>query len=83
MKVRIVSDGSIMGTRVEGPDGIDLGRIIDRVDFQHSGGDIPRADLSLTMVEFEYEGRARMVGPNGKAVRRIEYQDGTVDTFDG
>lgn len=83
MKVRIVSDGSIMGTRVEGPDGSDLGRFINRVDFRHDGGSIPRVELSLTMVELECEGRASMVGPNGKAVRRIEYEDGTVDTFDG
>ena len=82
MKVRIESDGSITGTRIKDGEGRDLAARVCGVRFSHDAAGVPEAELTLQMVEFEYEGNARMIGPNGKQVRRIEYSDGSEDVFE-
>lgn len=81
MDVKIVSTGEPFGTRILGPDGSDLSRYCSGVEWIHDAGELPRAVVRLSLIELEVDARARFVAPNGKAVRRIEYEDGAVDEF--
>lgn len=44
---------------------------------------LPELEIDLGLVPVTVEGRAKMLGPNGKEVRSIKYTDGTEDRFDG
>lgn len=83
MKVRIEADGSTMGTRVVTEDGRDISDRVTAVTFRHQSGRPPQVDIDLQFVPLHQIGEvdARMLGPGGKEVRRIEYADGTVDVF--
>lgn len=82
MKVRIESDGSMGGTRVLDQNGNDLTKKLAGVTFRHNAGDFPMAEVDLHFVDVAaIDTPARMIGPGGKEVRRIEYVDGSVDEF--
>lgn len=84
MKVCIESDGSMGGTRVLDQNGNDLTKKLAGVTFRHSAGGFPMAEIDLHFVGITANDTpARMIGPGGKEVRRIEYVDGTVDEFAG
>lgn len=53
--LKIVSDGSVMGTRVYDADGNDVTRsmCISGIQWQHQTGDIPRAVLTCVLAEIE------------------------------
>lgn len=81
MRLKIESDGSTCGTKITAEDGSEI-RATELV-FRHKGGEIPTAEVTLHFVDLTASVSARMVGPNGKDVRRIEYMDGTEERFDG
>lgn len=82
MKVSIKADGSLKGTKVLA-DGKDLGGKISRVRFDHEAGVPPTIELDLVLIDMvEITGEARMIGPGGKQVKRIEYMDGAVEDFE-
>lgn len=77
--VKITSDGLM--THVMREDGTDLSRMITSVSFDHDAGSPARIRLELSFIPIEVRGRAEMIGPKGRAVKRIEYVDGTEDVF--
>lgn len=81
MDVKIISTGEPCGTRIIGPGGVDLSEHCTGITWTHDAGELPRADVRLGLIEFEVDGEARFVAPNGKAVRRIEYEDGEIEVF--
>jgi hypothetical protein len=82
MKVTIKVDGTPTGTRVVSSNGADISDQIAGVTFRHGAGEIPTAELQLALVAIEaVDTPARMMGPSGKEVRRIEYADGSTDEF--
>lgn len=82
MKVRIESDGSGVGTRVLDQNGNDMSSGIASITFRHVGGGFPVAEIELSFIEVTAtDTPARMIGPTGKDVRRIEYADGSFDEF--
>jgi hypothetical protein len=82
MKVRIESDGSPTGTRVVDQSGNDISNRVTGVTFRHNAGEVPWVELDLGFIEISaVETKARMIGPGGKEVRRIEYADGSEDVF--
>src|SRR5690625_3773382 len=82
-KIRIEADGDPIGTRVLDDEGKDLSSWVTGVRWSHDAGGIPELELDLGLVPVTVEGRAKMIGPNGKEVRSIQYTDGTEDRFDG
>lgn len=77
MKLRLVADGSVCGTRVVD---VDTGRTIDcaAVRFEHRAGDIPKLELELQMIETEGDGVVhRFYIPTIGYVRAVELEDGT------
>ena len=81
MKVKIVSDGQPGGTKVLTDDGQDISSCVGGVIWRHRAGEVPEAELELVLIPFEGVASAKVIAPNGKAVRRIEYEDGTIDEF--
>lgn len=81
MRVTIKSDGEPLGTIVTTEDGVDLSDRISGVSFSHDSGELPRLNLYLGLTPLVIEGYARMIGPDGRQVRRIEYVDGSAETF--
>jgi hypothetical protein len=82
MKIRIAGEGSAFGSRVTD----NAGRVLDgvrSVTWRHEAGEPPRAEVELMFVPLDLidEVEARMIGPAGKEVRRIEYADGSVDEY--
>lgn len=77
MKVVVKSDGTAIGTRV-----IDMhGNIVDGVrvvTWRHEAGGLPVAEVEMFFAGLETPCEARMIGPKGVEVRRIEYADGSV-----
>lgn len=83
MKVRVEADGTPSGTRIITGDGdTSLTKKVSGIVFRHEGGGIPRIELEMGLVPMTVEGRAVMMGPGGREIRRIEYADGTADEFD-
>lgn len=81
MTLKITSNGQPYGSHVE-LDGRNLDGFVTEVSWRHRAGDIPRAEIALGLIELEAAGAVvRVVAPNGKDVRRIEYMDGSVDEF--
>lgn len=81
MKVRVEADGGRSGTRIVDENGRDLSSHVTGVIFRHQGGGPPEIELELGYVVAAIEGHAKMLGPSGKEVRRIEYMDGTSDEY--
>ena len=80
-KASIVADGSIGGTVIS-VNGESINDKVQSVTFRHNGGGIPAVEIDLMLIEIGVvDAPARMIGPGGKEVRRIEYADGTVDEF--
>lgn len=82
MKIRISGEGSAFGSQIT--DG--AGRVLDgvrAVSWRHEAGEPPQAEVELLFVPLHLadEVDARMLGPSGKEVRRIEYADGSVDDY--
>jgi hypothetical protein len=69
------------GTRILTDDGRDISNQVSSVSWSHEAQDIARAELQLAFIEVDAVAEARMIGPGGKDVRRIEYADGTVDEY--
>lgn len=81
MKVSVTSDGTPHGTRVTGPDGTAIAGIT-ALNWRIAVGEPSRFDIEMSFIPLErVEGEAEMIGPAGKAVRRIEYADGSVDEY--
>lgn len=82
MKVRIESDG--VRTKVFDETGRNISGMVTAVEFAHHGsGSVPVAELELMLIEASLSGvDARMIGPNGKAVKKIVYADGTEEVFE-
>lgn len=81
MHVRITSGGAPMTTEVRTSEGAVI-QGVTAIRWSIAVGDISRAEVDLCFAEIgEIAAEARMLGPNGKEVRRIEYADGTVDEF--
>lgn len=79
-QVKIVSKPGMNGTRIFGEDGREL-RATSLV-FRAGANEVAYAEISLPFVELDaVDIPARMIGPNGKEVRRIEYTDGTADEY--
>ena len=83
MRVKIEADGDPMGTRVITEEGQDITSLICGIEWSHAAGDMPQVVLRLALVPLTGHGEARMIGPNGKDVRAIQYMDGAEDRFDG
>jgi hypothetical protein len=81
MKVRIESDGDTIGTRVFTEDGREITDMILEIEWEHRAGGLPAARLYLSMIPLSGPVVAKMIGPGGKEVRRIEYSDGSEDLF--
>lgn len=79
MHVKIISDGTPCGTKVETADGTAV-KGLTEITFRAQINDINRAELHLACAGIEAEAEAT-VHVAGKEVRRIEYADGTVDEF--
>lgn len=72
---------SAEGTQILTEDGRDLASAVYSASWSIESNDFARAELRLGLVEIEAVAEARMIGPGGKEVRRIEYADGTVDEY--
>jgi hypothetical protein len=82
MNVKIIATGEPCGTRVLTEDGTDITDNVTAVVWRHEGGgSIPTAEVTIGLIEIEAAGVARMVAPNGKAIARIEYADGSADDY--
>lgn len=81
MKIKITSDGTPYGTRLTAEDGGEIEGAV-AVTWRASANDpMARAEVELDFIELNGIAEARMIGPGGKEVRRIEYADGSVDEF--
>lgn len=82
MRVQNVADGTVTGTRVLSEDGRDISSAINAVRFSHKGGDLPRAEIDIICATGTALANATLFhavpGQERKAIRRIEYVDGTV-----
>jgi hypothetical protein len=78
MKISFSSDGSITGTKVTDENGNPVHGVTE-LKFHHKAGEVPMIDLCLHPGASLGLGDAfvRLV-PNGKAVKSITYEDGTV-----
>lgn len=76
-----IKSGPKGGTRITTADGRDISNQVSGVSWSHDVDDIARAELRLSFIEIEAVAEARMLGPGGKDVRRIEYADGTSDEY--
>lgn len=88
MKIKIVADGDVFGTRVYSADGADISCMVRDVRFSQEAGDLPRAEVSLAVVQFEGEAEAQVFLDTVKdgvrtsrEVRLIEFADGERLTF--
>ncbi len=81
MKVKIIADGSLRGTRVVDAQGNDVAQKLSGVSFEHHAGQEPKIKLQLCLVDASVEGTAKFYGPSGKAVKKIVYDDGSEDVF--
>ena len=81
MNVKITSNGEPCGTSVTDGAGRNLDNMVTAVRWSHRAGELPRAEIDLSLIEFEVSGQAAIVGPGGRRVRRIEYEDGTMEDF--
>lgn len=81
MKVSIISDGTPRGTRIADDQGRPIeGVVAARWDI--GVGQPAEVRIDLSFIALDAEGvDAVMIGPGGKAVRRIEYADGSVTEF--
>lgn len=83
MEVRIVSDGTTRGTKVYTENGERI-RGVSRIEWRaDSSKDRPIVELTIGLAKLETFGRAVMLGPDGRRIRRIEYEDGTIEVFCG
>lgn len=83
MQVKIIATGEPMGTSILMEDGQDLKGYATAVRFHHEGGQIPVLEIVMGLVPIEIDGIvARMVGPDGREILRVEYADGTADEFE-
>lgn len=82
MKIRISGEGSAYGSRVTDGAGLVI-EGVRAVSWRHEAGEPPKAEVELLFVPLHLAGEvdARMLGPSGKEVRRIEYADGSVDEY--
>jgi hypothetical protein len=82
MKVRIQADGSVAGTKILTEDGTDISNAVEAVRFHHRGGDVPRAEIDIIFAVGAALADATLYhaapGRERKAIKRIEYADGTV-----
>lgn len=79
MYVRIISDATKQGTRVETADGQPI-KGLTGITFRADINDINRAELHILCVGIDAKADAKVyIGQ--REVRRIEYADGTVDDF--
>lgn len=81
MRVRIEATGEPGGTRLLTDDGRDLSDCVTAVAWWHKAGEIPKAELTMDLIPLTGVCDAKLVAPNGKVVKKIEYEDGTVDEF--
>jgi hypothetical protein len=58
MRLKIISDGTVFGTRVETEDGQLLEHMVE-VRWQHTAGRIPRAHLCVLDAQVEVEGELK------------------------
>ena len=79
MHVRIISDGTKYGTKVETLDGRAI-KGLTGVTFRADIDDINRAELHLHCTGIDAKTDAKIFVA-GREVRRIEYADGTADEF--
>ena len=80
MKVRIVSDGTPYGTAVQDPEGRPLSGI-KSLTWTVNANEPATALVDMEFLPLQGLAEAKMLGPGGKEVRRIEYADGSIDEF--
>lgn len=80
MQIRIGADGGVFGSTIQ-DDNFKAVEGVKSVTWRHEAGDVPRAEVELLFVPLLTACQARMFGPGGKEVRRIEYADGSFDDF--
>lgn len=77
MKLKLVADGHVWGTRLVDPE---TGRAVAgvrRVTYEHQAGDIPRLELELICSEVQLVGQVvRFLLPGVGYVRAVELEDG-------
>jgi hypothetical protein len=78
-RLRIVSDGERSGTRIFLGDE-DMSRYIDKIEWVHKGGELPRAVAHLALVEVNVSGSLKLTGPAGD-VRMILYEDKCISSL--
>lgn len=88
MKIKIVADGDVFGTKVYSPDGADITDTVHAVRFSHEAGEIPRAYVEFELVQFDGKAGAmallRTIKDGvciSREVRLIEFADGERLTF--
>lgn len=83
MEVRIVSDGTTRGTKVYTESGERM-RGVSRIAWNCVAGQgYPEAEITIGLAKVDMSGRAVMLAPDGRRIRKIEYEDGTVEVFCG
>lgn len=80
MNVKIISDGTGLGTRVLTDSGEPI-QGLTAVNWRMAIDEISSAKLELGLVEVEHIDAVATVYIGGREVRRVEYADGTVDEF--
>lgn len=82
MKVKIEADGGPFGTRIF-YEGFDISNNFTSVVWKQRAGESPEVELQASFVALVFVGEilAKVLGPGGKEVRKIEYADGTVEVF--
>ncbi|MHB1086140.1 MAG: hypothetical protein ACYCZ0_00135 [Minisyncoccota bacterium] len=79
MKIKIIADGSSLGTRVVDESGHDIAGVTT-VRFSHTAQSSPRLEIDLYAAEVEVGGSAKVL-VMGREVRRIIYADGGEEEF--
>lgn len=80
-KLRIISDGTPGGTRLVTEDGAEIENVVS-VSWSVVANDVAHVDVEMSFVEIEAAGgRVQWLGPRGRPVRRVVYDDGTTEDF--
>jgi hypothetical protein len=77
MKVIVTADGTMTGTKVTDESGNPVDGVTE-VMFRHQAGGLPEIEVGISLCPVVVSGEAKMYGANGKAVKSITYEDGTV-----
>jgi hypothetical protein len=82
VRIAIKSDGAPHRVKIINEETGEPLNGVTKVTWRAEVNDICRADIEVIIVPAEIVGAvAKVFGPNGKQIRRIEYADGTTEEY--